>query len=154
MAINPNTDFTAGQVLTAAQQNQFPRGIVAEGKRTGTDAAITTEKVVVTSSTFTAVANRYYKITFYEPEASSSSASYMQMAIRRTNISGTVLNAAAILNGNGTTTFNGGICIAYATFTAGSQVVVGTLACNAGTGKAGAAAANFAFILVEDIGPA
>ena len=29
MAINPNTDFTAGAVLTAAQQNRFPRGVVA-----------------------------------------------------------------------------------------------------------------------------
>ena len=27
MAINPNTDFTTGAILTAAQQNRFPRGI-------------------------------------------------------------------------------------------------------------------------------
>jgi len=29
MAINPNTDFTSGAVLTAAQQNRFPRGVMA-----------------------------------------------------------------------------------------------------------------------------
>jgi len=154
MAINPNTDFTAGQVLTAAQQNNFPRGIVATGSRTVTDGAITTEKVLVTSSSFTAVANRYYRVTFYEPECSSTSTSYMQMHIRQTNISGTILAAATILNGNGTTTFNGGQCVGLLTFTAGNVVLVGTLSCNAGTGKASASATTKALIIVEDIGPA
>jgi hypothetical protein len=34
MAINPNTDFTTGQVLTSAEQNRFPRGVMAHPRYT------------------------------------------------------------------------------------------------------------------------
>jgi hypothetical protein len=69
MAISPNVDFTSGQVLTAAQQNQFPRGIVAQVSETANGTALPTEQVTLTASTFTAVANRYYRITYFEPIA-------------------------------------------------------------------------------------
>ena len=154
MAINPNTNFTAGQSLTADQQNRLPRGIVALGKRTTSDTSITAEEVEVTSSAFTAVANRYYKITYFEPELFSTATSYMQMRIRLTNISGTILCAGPVINGNGSTTFATGTLTSVETFSAGSVTLVGTLLSSAGTGQASASAANEAFILVEDIGPA
>jgi len=61
MAINPNTNFSAGAVLTSAQQNRFPRGVMAFTKATAS-GAINSEAVQITGSSFTAVANRYYKI--------------------------------------------------------------------------------------------
>ncbi len=63
MAINPNTDFSAGAVLLASQQNRFPRGVMAFTKATAS-GSINSEQVQITGSSFTAVANRYYKITF------------------------------------------------------------------------------------------
>ena len=157
MAINPNTTFVANAVLPASQMNRLPFGIVAQGTRTATESSliVVTAEVTVTSSAFTAIANRYYKITFYEPELSSPSTGYMQMRILKgTTVFGTQIQAGTAINGNGTTTYGQGQCVAYTTLTAGSQQVCGSLECSAGTGKAGAGATNFAFILVEDIGPA
>lgn len=154
MAISPNVDFTSGQILTATQQNQFPRGIVALGTKTATDSSITTEEIQVTSSSFTAVANRYYKITYAENEMSSNAAGYMQLTIRKTNLAGTVLNNAYVGMFGNTTQTQSGTVTAITTLTAGAQVVVGTLTCSAGTGKASAAAVQPVYIIVEDIGPA
>lgn len=64
MAVNPNTDFSSGSVLTAAQQNRFPRGVVAENSRATTYATTGTYVDVLTCSSFTAVANRLYQVTF------------------------------------------------------------------------------------------
>jgi len=50
MAINPNTDFSVSDVLTAAQQNRFPRGVVAYTTVTATDNNITTEETQITGS--------------------------------------------------------------------------------------------------------
>jgi len=65
MAVSPNTDFSTGQVLTASQQNNFPRGVMGYAKSTA-DASIgsTTADVSGMSVTFTAVANRLYRATF------------------------------------------------------------------------------------------
>ena len=66
MAVNPNTNFTAGQVLTADQQNRFPRGVMAYVINTTTNPTVTTTLADVTGMTvtFTAVANRLYRATF------------------------------------------------------------------------------------------
>ena len=74
MAISPNDDFTAGQILTAQECNQFPRGVMALATST-TSYTLTTSEVIATGMTvtFTAVANRYYRITWFEPQAQSAS---------------------------------------------------------------------------------
>ena len=155
MAIAPNTTFVAGNILTAAQQNAFGFGIVAFTALTAPDTTVTVEEVQVTSSSFTAIANRYYKITYYEPELTSTATSYMQISLRKGNTTaGTLLTQGTAVNGNGTTTYQTGICVGITTLTAGAQTVCGTLTCNAGTGKAARSATNIGFILVEDIGPA
>ncbi len=51
MAINPNTNFSAGAVLTSAQQNRFPRGVMAFTKATAS-GAINSEAVQITGSSF------------------------------------------------------------------------------------------------------
>ena len=157
MAISPNDDFTAGQILTATECNNFPRGVMALTKATATDATVTTEEVQITSSSFTAVANRYYKITYFEPAMSVNSPSVVfTLNIRQgTTIAGTQLATALVVNTSGSI-FNAteGICYAVTTFSAGATQVCATLACTAGTASASRSATQAAFILVEDIGPA
>ena len=72
MAINPNVDFVSGAILTAAQQNRFPRGIMAKSSLPGNFALSTTLTDFGLSLSFTAVANRYYKYTFYAYASNSS----------------------------------------------------------------------------------
>ena len=60
MAIAPNTTFTT-QVLTSTQMNALPFGICALTTNTTSDSTITSEEVQITGSSFTAIANRYYK---------------------------------------------------------------------------------------------
>jgi len=156
MAINPNTDFTSGAVLTAAQQNRFPRGVMAYTPITASDATVTVEEVQIGSTTFTAVASRYYRITYYEPFLSSTASTVFTMRIRQgTTIAGTQLQNASVLNTVGSVFFGTeGICIAIATFSAGTVNLVGTLQSSAGTGNASGGGPPYRFLLVEDIGPA
>lgn len=151
MAINPNTDFTAGAVLTAAQQNRFPRGVMAFTAVTTSDTTITTEEVQVTGSSFTAVANRYYKVTYYEPGISATNTSG-NARIRLTNIAGTVYQ----LQGFAVPSAGGGFVhmSAVTTLTAGATNFVATLSSDSGTIQATRSSTRYAFLLVEDIGPA
>lgn len=151
MAINPNTDFTTGQVLTSSQANRFPRGIMAFTSVTASDTTITSEEVQITGASFTAVANRYYRITYYEPGISGTNTSG-NARIRITNISGSVyqLQSVAIPSAGG-----GFVSMsAITTLTAGSTNFVATLASDAGTIQASRSSTRYAFLLVEDIGPA
>ena len=151
MAINPNTDFTTGQVLTSSQANRFPRGIMAFTSVTASDTTITSEEVQITGASFTAVANSYYRITYYEPGISGTNTSG-NARIRITNISGSVyqLQSVAIPSAGG-----GFVSMsAITTLTAGSTNFVATLASDSGTIQATRSSTRYAFLLVEDIGPA
>ena len=159
MAINPNTDFTAGAILTASQQNRFPRGIVALTVSNTSSAAITTETATLTSSSFTAVANRYYKITYFEPVLQvpfGAAPSFITARIRLTNVSGTIYQYAD-MEPIVSTGSDGQMMtmIAVTTLAAGATTLCGTLA-RTGSGDVTAFANANArrFIMVEDIGPA
>jgi hypothetical protein len=160
MAISPNVDFVAGAILTAAQQNQFPRGIMAYAE-SSTNYTLTTSAAVATgmTATFTAVANRYYKITYFEPVAqlSSTATSSTNISIRLTNAAGTVLKTSTFQQAYSGGTFGQTmICQAITTFTAGSITVVGCALSNiiAGAPVLSRTATATAFITVEDMGPA
>ena len=151
MAINPNTNFTTGAVYTADQANRFPRGVMALATATAQNL-YTTEEVELTA-TFTAEANRYYKITFFEPYLYvSTGTTEIILRIRKTNLAGTLVQKSFIYANN--TQGNSATCIAVTTFTAGVQSVVGTLQAGANTGYADNAADVVGILLVEDIGPA
>jgi hypothetical protein len=151
MAINPNTNFSSGAVLTAAQQNRFPRGVMALTKITTSDTRITAEEVQITGSSFTAVANRYYKITYFEPNLFGGTG-YWGFRIRQTNLTGTVLNTAYNVTGAGG---DGNMNMFWVgTFSAGSVNVVATAQMSAGTGQLVRSSTVVAHLLVEDIGPA
>ena len=156
MAINPNVDFTTGQTLLASQQNRFPRGIMAYNTVLLTDSTVTAEEVMITGSSFTAVANRYYRITYQEPSLASAGANAVfTLRIRLTNLAGAVQNEVRELNQSASTAIpTSGICQAVVTLTAGTQNFVATLQCSSGTGQAQRSGTIIGFLLVEDIGPA
>ena len=153
MAISPNVDFVAGAILTATQQNQFPRGIVAYQVDVAT-ANFAGEAVNITSTSFTAVANRYYQITYYSPQLQVNAANgYSVIKLRK----GTTTGGAQIQQGYAANATSGGptaaTVIAITTLTAGAQQVCATIQ-STNTTSTNTTATNFGFLLVEDIGPA
>jgi len=153
MAIAPNTTFFTGYTLTATQLNAFPRGIVAFTSSTTTDSTITSEEVQITGGSFTAVANRYYKITYYEPSMLHNSGSTVTVTgrIRLTNISGAVQQTTSSWTYS---TSDDMSCVAVTTLSAGTTNFVATLQSASGTVTATRSATQYAFLLVEDLGPA
>ena len=148
MAISPNDDFTAGQVLTATECNQFPRGVMAFNTNTTTNAGVTGEATQITATAFTAVANRYYKITYFEPDCVGGTG-YFTFRIKN---GGTTLQTFYQLSGAGVDRHANGVYIG--TFTAGSKTITATAQQSAGTGTLGRGSNTIAFLSIEDIGPA
>ena len=134
MAITPNTDFTSGQILTATQQNNFPRGLVQLATSSTAQNTISTEVLATGMSvTFTAVANRNYKVIYREGTLTKSAAAgNVDLRIRTTNLAGSIVAAGTFQMGASS---NQTVEISYVkTFTAGSTTLVGTVASvNAGT---------------------
>jgi len=159
MAINPNTDFSSGAVLTAAQQNRFPRGVMALATST-TSYVVTTTETIATGMTvtFTAVANRYYKVTYYEPTITTPSTllGYVASRIRLTNAAGTAYQLQYSQTNAATSYTIGNNNFFVGTFSAGSVTLVGCLVANTitGTPTAGRSSTQVAYLVVEDIGPA
>jgi hypothetical protein len=149
MAIAPNTTFTSGQILTAAQMNALPWGIVAFGSKT-TGNTYTTEATQVTTNAFTAVANRYYRITYHEPVLYSTTGgvTYMRIKNGATQLQNTYVTTSPAYEAFGHT-------YVVTTFSAGSVTITGTIAAVVGSpGTAVRGATQPAIITVEDIGPA
>jgi hypothetical protein len=153
MTVTPLTNVTAGSVWTAAQVNVLPRGLMTEVvTSTTTDSSITAEEVELTI-TWTAEANRLYRIRYIEPALSCSSNTTCTARLRQTNISGTVLNSTTIGIPSTLLSFVG-LCEAVQTIAAGSQTVVATLQFSAGTGVATRSSTRFPMLTVEDVGAA
>ena len=157
MAIAPNTTFVSGAILTAAQQNAFGFGIVATATSSAVTLTGTVEAVSITASTFTAIANRYYKITYTEGQIYLSGA-YQNPGsarIRLTNAAGTLKGLSSFYNSSTITV--GAVVTCITTLPAGATVIVGTL----GVAQTPGASTWNAYrtelpaqIWVEDIGPA
>ena len=156
MAINPNTQFSSGAVYTADQANRFPRGVVAYKPVTASDLTITAEEIQADTASFTAVANRYYRITYYEPQITlpATSGAFIIGRIKLTNLAGTQYSQMIIQNQAALGTNYTMTAMAVTTFSAGSVVIVSSLQMSAGTATATRSATAPAFLLVEDIGPA
>ena len=67
MAITPNTTFTAGNVLTAAQMNRLPWGVMGYASATANQTVTTLADVTNLTVTFTANSSRIYKTTVHIP---------------------------------------------------------------------------------------
>jgi hypothetical protein len=147
MAINPNTDFTAGAILTADQQNRFPRGIMARDTKATNTGLTTTIGDVGLSVTFTAVANRFYRYTFYSNAANATSSGTLECYITdsaNNNIES--LNLYLVAGSN----YSYIHLPAVRTESAGSTTRKVRAKVGAGTGTM----YSTMFFVVEDIGPA
>ena len=152
MAINPNTDFSAGAVLTAAQQNRFPRGIMALSNLTA-NTSIPNAETTRTSVSFTAIANRYYRITWYEGLCTNANASVNNFYLRLDTTGGTIIGTANLYMVAGDNKPN--ILSVVTTFSAGTRTIYARATENAATSTTlTASSTQPAFLLVEDIGPA
>ena len=150
MAISPNTDFSSGAVLTATQQNQFPRGVMALAIR-NTNYAPTTAISDFASVTFTAVANRYYRYSLYTPGADSSAAILVTITLTDSAGTTTYNNFSQSIRGAGLLdTFS---CMTVRTETAGSITRKIRMVTSAGNASM-CSATSIGYLLVEDIGPA
>jgi hypothetical protein len=123
---------------------------MALNQSTTADTSITAEEVQITGSSFTAVAGRNYRITYFEPNVVNGTG-YFTFRIRQTSLAGTVLNTS--YNTAGTGIDRQAMMIWVGTFSAGTVNVVATAAQTAGTGILSRGATTVAYLLVEDIGP-
>lgn len=158
MAINPNTDFTAGAVLTASQQNRFPRGVMAQAT-SATSYTLTLTETITTgmSVTFNAVAGRLYKITYYESAVFSPSviSGTTTLGIRLTNATGTLFQRGYVRTSAATPIVGSvGVLDLYVPASSGSVTIVGTSFASSLTGAPtiDRTLLNPALICVEDIG--
>ena len=155
MAISPNTPFSTGQVLTSANANAFPFGVMALATNTtGSQAGVTTA-VDLTSMTvtWTAIADRNYKVTYHIYAVPTVTNACFTVNLQE----GATIKQISIANGGVATvgsTLNG---LFVGTFSAGSVTLKLTGARTAGsTGSFTFAPAGVLpyTLLVEDIGPA
>lgn len=156
MAISPNVTFVSGAVYTAAQANAYGFGVVGLASATANSASIGTETVTLTTASFTAIANRYYKITYYEPRVPlTQNSNSSTVAIRLTNVSGTQFASGVGTNSTTSASFQIPFTVvAVTTLSAGATTICGTLTFTGLNQVAIRTATSPAFILVEDIGPA
>jgi hypothetical protein len=155
---NPNTTFSSGAVYTADQANRFPRGVMAVATST-TNYTLTTTMTQTTGMTvtFTAVANRNYKITYFEPFAVTPNITggYIVSAVFQGTTAGTQLGQAVLQSPAASPLWSAPTISVVTTFTAGSVTIIGAAVVNntSGAPVLNRAAGNRSLLLVEDIGP-
>jgi len=157
MAVTPNTNFTAGQILTAAQQNRFPRGLMTDIVTASTTYNLTTTLVTqLTTASFTAVTGRLYRITYYEPASKGNTAAGTQSNDLQLKNGATVLGLVSTPATAASALFTSAVVMYVGTLPAGATVITGLAASGSTTGtpQLQRSATNLAFISVEDIGAA
>jgi hypothetical protein len=157
MAVNPNTTFTAGQVLTADQQNRFPRGLMTDIVTATTTANLTTGNTTqLTAASFTAVAGRLYRITYYEPRVrgttnAAGNGQTMYIYNGASNIQECISPSVSTVN-----LVTNATCVYVGTLPAGATVITAQAVASStdGTPAFQRTATRFAFLSIEDIGAA
>jgi len=160
MAISPNVTFVSGAVYTATQANQFPFGIVALAS-SSTNYTLTTTMTQTTGMTvsWTAIANRNYKVTYYEPQVTTPStlSGFSTVKIFENSVAtGPQLQQAFVQN-SAAVQLSGTLNVTYVgTFSAGTRTVIGAANASSitGTPVANRSALAKSFLIVEDLGPA
>lgn len=133
-------------------------GLVSVTNTTSSSGAVSTETLRVTSPSFTAVANRYYRITYVEPvlQYYAGTVNQIVLKIRITNSAGAIQQFVEVRNLNTPTGGNNPATVSIVkTLSAGATVFVGTLhPTGGGTGGGYSAADAICQLIIEDIGPA
>ena len=132
-----------------------PRGVMALSVVTSNITSNGNLEVTRTSVTWTAVANRYYKITWVEGKVDNGvNASVNNHYLRTTTTGGTII-ANTLIYYPSSSLQQGSVCSCVKTFSAGTQTVFARVVSNAGTDTTWKASATEpAYLLVEDIGSA
>jgi hypothetical protein len=157
MAVTPNTTFTSGQILTAAQMNAFPRGLMTDIVTATSTYNLTTSFVTqLTTASFTAVTGRLYKITYFEPTNQGSTGAGNQLTDFQIKNGATVLTIGAGAAMTTTKLFSSVTVMYVGALTAGATVITSTASATSTTGtpQLQRAATSPAFLIVEDIGAA
>jgi hypothetical protein len=141
---NPNTDFSSGAVLTAAQQNRFPRGTMAVV--TSQSNTLTAGILTGLTLSFTAVANRLYKGSLHIVTSSATVGSRVLIGFTG-NITRPIDYTVASSNFNN---LEGWSIMPYA---AGLQTIQVSWTLVSGAISPVALAGNTHQFIIEDIGP-
>jgi hypothetical protein len=91
----PNSLFTSGQILTAAQMNNLPFGVVSRSYNTTATLTVnsTTETELFDSPAFTPVAGRLYRVTYTIGfVAKTNNNGNLNVRLRKDSTAGTILN--------------------------------------------------------------
>ena len=130
-----------------------PRGVVALANITSNITSNGSTEVTRASVTWTAVANRYYKITWVEGKVDNGvNASVNNHYLRTATTSGTII-ANTLIYYPSASLQQGSVCSCVTTFAAGTQTVFARVVSNAATNTTWKASATEpAYLLVEDIG--
>lgn len=142
---NPNTDFASGAILLAAQQNRFPRGVMAV--TTSTSNTIAFGFLAGLTTTFTAVANRLYKISLHIVTSSATPTSRVIVSFTG---SATRPIDYTVPNNN----FNNLEGFGVQTYAAGVTNINVSWSLISGSIAPSAAAGNPHQLVIEDLGPA
>jgi hypothetical protein len=155
---NPNDQFISGQIFTASNANRFPRGVMAYATSATSQTLATTSTIATGMSvTFTAEANRLYKITYQEPEVQTPTVALGNSicTIKLTNAAATAYAVSIIQTPSAAQTASEVTTMTIQSFAAGSITIVGACSTSSltGTPKLERSATRLALIMVEDIGP-
>jgi hypothetical protein len=123
----------------------------AQGNGPGTSTSGTTEIAVFTSASFTAVANRFYRVSIATTISSTAGDAYT-MRIRQDSTAGTVWSGGNIVFATGQSKLQVHP-MGSSTLTAGNHTFLLTLARNAGSQTAQISTLESVNMVVEDIGP-
>jgi len=145
-----NTLFTAGNVLTAAQQNNFGRGLMATPATSTTPTTTFTAETQMLSYTFTAVNGRNYLFQYFEPVLVGSAGATITARIT-TGVGGTPYNTFKSNVATATNTI-ASCQVVYTATASGSLTIVATLQASSGTGTATRSATQFPQLYAIDIG--
>jgi hypothetical protein len=140
------------QVLSA--DGKSPRGVVSLTNATSNLTFAATETVSITAATFTAVANRYYRVIYFEPTLPQvQNNNQVIQRLRVTNTAGVQLQATIYTNTTAVAGATNSATLVYVgTFTAGSVVLVGSLQSPGASVSASRSSDRPAQIIIEDIG--
>lgn len=147
-----NTTFSVGAVLTAAQQNNFGRGLAADIKKSETtDSSITTTEEVMLTLTFSQVSGRNYLFTYIEPNLTGSAAATATVRFRETNLAGSIYNTfrTQVAIATNATAINQYV---YCAGTSSSLTIVATIQASTGTITATRSSSQIANMFVTDLG--
>jgi hypothetical protein len=157
MAITPNTTFTSGAILTAAQMNRLPWGIVGYDQRTSNQTGIGGVTDILDtgggslSVVWTATSSRYYRTTLYVPYGEQQvAASFPSILI--TDGSNVIKQKSEMYQESGAGAFFSAVVVE--TGLSGSVTRKGRAQTLGNTVTLGGSATFPIFIVVEDIGQA